>query len=151
MSLPEEVEDRASGTSRSVTGQMSRTSDGVEKLPCSPALGPALAGRRRQRRALDGRVHRARRGHDPGKVPGVMRTEGGSHERSGGGVVWPGSVHRGSRGRSGRSRHRSRHGSRRRSARSRIQKVLLVVLVLGASLGTGYLMSFCEPSPEQTE
>jgi hypothetical protein len=29
--------------------------------------------------------------------------------------------------------------------------VLLVVLVLGASLGTGYLMSFCEPSPEQTE
>jgi len=39
----------------------------------------------------------------------------------------------------------------RRAARRRIHKVLLVVLVLGASLGTGYLMSFCEPSPDQTE
>jgi hypothetical protein len=94
-----------------------------------------------------------------------MRTEGA-------GYVTPGSVGQGhGQDKGHRHRHRRRghghthwhgqhrnghrlvgsHGVIRRAIRSRIGKVLLVALVIGASLGAGYLASFWQPGLEQSE
>jgi hypothetical protein len=43
------------------------------------------------------------------------------------------------------------HGVIRRAIRSRVGKALLFALVLGASLGAGYLASFWQPGFEQSE
>jgi hypothetical protein len=92
-----------------------------------------------------------------------MRTEGA-------GYATPGAVRHGGHGHRHRHRRRGhghthgdghghRHGHRlvgshgviRRAIRSRVGKVLLVALVLGASLGAGYLASFWQPGFEQSE
>jgi hypothetical protein len=46
-----------------------------------------------------------------------------------------------------------RHGAktRRRAVRRLVRKLLFFALVLAASVGMGYMVSFCQPGTEQAE
>ena len=82
-----------------------------------------------------------------------MRTEGGHRPEVSRDHRTLGLPHRG-RGRTGSTKGRgasSRHLHQRRVIRRNIRKVLFLLLLVGTSMGMGYMVSRYQPSTEQPE